>query len=136
MNAAFLEFADRFEPDELRESFDRSAGSSFLKKFASRKKYWDMYCDLYPILTEKGSSRFPQMYAEEFVRAYERQIAEYKRLGGLDTHLKETVVLQKNDVEDLDETTDDLDVTDPELAAIDVGELEAALANDDDVANG
>jgi len=30
-------------------------------------------------MTEKGGGRFPQMFGEEFVRAYERQIAEYQR---------------------------------------------------------
>ena len=38
------------------------------------------------------------MYAEEFVHAYERQIAEYKRLGSADEHLKETVVMKESDL--------------------------------------
>jgi hypothetical protein len=43
------------------------------------KKYWQMYRDLYPIMTEKGDGRFPQMFGEEFVKAYERQVGEYQR---------------------------------------------------------
>ena len=39
-----------------------------------------MYCDIYPALTEKGGGRFPQLFAEEFVRSYEQQIGEFKRL--------------------------------------------------------
>ena len=97
MNSAFLEFADRFDPEELQEGFDRTLGTGFLSKFTSKSKYWDLFGDLYPILTEKGGGRFPQMYAEEFVRAYERQIAEYKRLGGVDEQLKETVILDESD---------------------------------------
>jgi len=96
MNSAFNEFADKFEPQELEESFDHNLSSSPLFKWRNKSKYWSLYCDLYPILTEKGSGRFPQMYAEEFVRAYERQIAEYKRLGGADDHLKETVILDES----------------------------------------
>ena len=79
MNSAFIEFADRFDPDELQEGFDRTAGSK-LFAFMNKSKYWDLYKDLYPIMTEKGGGRFPQMFAEEFVRAYERQVAEYQRL--------------------------------------------------------
>ena len=30
-------------------------------------------------ITEKGGGRFPQMFGEEFVNAYERQVAEYRR---------------------------------------------------------
>ena len=78
MNSAFIEFADRFDPDELREGFDRTMGSK-LFRFSSKAKYWQLYCDLYPIITEKGGGRFPQMFGEEFVKAYERQVAEYQR---------------------------------------------------------
>jgi len=79
MNSAFIEFADRFDPDELQEGFDRTLGGSKLFKFRNKSKYWDLYCDLYPIMTEKGGGRFPQMFGEEFVKAYERQVAEYQR---------------------------------------------------------
>ncbi len=97
MNHAFLDFADRFDPIELQDGFDRALGSGLFAKLTNKYKYWGLFGDLYPILTEKGGGRFPQMYAEEFVRAYERQIAEYARLGGADEHLKETVILTKSD---------------------------------------
>ena len=98
MTGAFVEFADRFEPDELAEGFNHTLSSNPLFKWRNKAKYWQLYCDLYPILTEKGSGRFPQTYAEEFVSGYERQIAEYKRLGGSDDHLRETVVLTESDL--------------------------------------
>ncbi|MDH3305480.1 MAG: type VI secretion system-associated FHA domain protein TagH [Gammaproteobacteria bacterium] len=79
MNSAFIEFADRFEPDELQEGFDRALTGSSMFSFSNKSKYWDLYRDLYPIMTEKGGGRFPQMFGEEFVRAYERQVAEYQR---------------------------------------------------------
>jgi predicted component of type VI protein secretion system len=78
MNSAFIEFSDRFEPDELQEGFDRTINSK-LFKFLNKSKYWDLYCDVYPSMTEKGGGRFPQMFGEEFVNAYERQVAEYRR---------------------------------------------------------
>jgi hypothetical protein len=36
-------------------------------------------------MTERGGGRFPQMFAEEFVKSYERQIGEYKRLNPSDS---------------------------------------------------
>lgn len=81
MNSAFIEFADRFDPVELQEGFDRTISSRFFS-FATKVKYWQLYCDVYPIMTEKGGGRFPQMFGEEFVKAYERQVAEYRRLDG------------------------------------------------------
>ena len=116
MNNAFLEFADRFEPTELQEGFDRTLGSGLFAKITNKYKYWNMYEDLYPIITETGGGRFPQMYAEEFVNAYERQIAEYKRLGGVDENLKETVILGEKDYN----PARDIEL-DPEISA----ELEA-----------
>jgi hypothetical protein len=79
MTDAFVEFADRFAPDELTASFDRSLGRKPMFAFMAEMKYWGLYRDLYPIMTEKGGGRFPQMFAEEFVKAYERQIAEAHR---------------------------------------------------------
>ena len=79
MNSAFIEFADRFDPEELQDGFDRTLDTK-LFKFLNKSKYWDLYRDLYPIMTEKGGGRFPQMFGEEFVKAYERQVAEYRRL--------------------------------------------------------
>ncbi len=98
MNNAFLEFADRFNPDELSEEFDRTMQPNRLFKFLNKAKYWDLYGDLYPIMTEKGDGRFPQMYAEEFVKAYERQVAEYKRLASGEPDLLKTIVLDQTDL--------------------------------------
>ena len=78
MNSAFIEFADRFDPAELQDGFDRTMGKKMFG-FMSQMKYWQLYSDLYPIMTEKGGGRFPQMFGEEFVRAYERQVNEYQR---------------------------------------------------------
>ncbi len=80
MNSAFIEFADRFDPVELQESFDRTNSGGGFFSFGTKVKYWQLYCDIYPIMTEKGGGRFPQMFGEEFVRAYERQVAEYRHL--------------------------------------------------------
>lgn len=87
MNSAFIEFADRFEPQELKDGFDRTIGKN-LFGFTNKSKYWQLYCELYPIITEKSGGRFPKMYSEEFVKAYERQIAEYQRHNSDGTGVK------------------------------------------------
>jgi predicted component of type VI protein secretion system len=79
MTQAFVDFAERFDPEELTASFDRSLGRKPLFAFMAEMKYWGLYRDLYPIMTEKGGERFPQMFAEEFVKAYEHQIVESLR---------------------------------------------------------
>lgn len=80
MYASFSEFADRFDPDELKENFDRALKKKPLFEVLNQLRYWRLYCDLYPIMTQRGSGQFPHMFGEEFVREYEKQIAEFKRL--------------------------------------------------------
>ena len=79
MNSAFIDFADRFDPTELQQDFDRTLGGGIFS-FFNKMKYWDLFGELYPIMTEKGGNRFPRMFGEEFVAAYERQVAEFQRL--------------------------------------------------------
>jgi hypothetical protein len=136
MNSAFIEFADRFDPVELQDGFDRTiTGRSFFS-FATKVKYWQLYCDVYPIMTEKGGGRFPQMFGEEFVKAYERQVAEYQRLDreGTGSHdfkptkrdqsveadLQETQRLVPGDVEEMASNDDDIVTSQSESGALEI----------------
>ncbi len=80
MNSSFGEFADQFDPDELQQNFDRTLKKKPLFQVLNQLRYWQLYCDLYPIMTQRGSGQFPHMFGEEFIREYEKQIAEFKRL--------------------------------------------------------
>jgi type VI secretion system FHA domain protein len=78
MNKAFVEFSSRFDPDELQVGFEQSMDNKLLS-FNSKSKYWDLYRDTYSTMTETGGGRFPQTLAEEFVRAYEKQVSKFRR---------------------------------------------------------
>ncbi len=106
MKDAFAEFADRFDPDELQQGFDNALGTGVLSKIMGKRKYWDLYRDIYPVMTEKSGGHFPQMFAEEFVKAYERQIAEYQRFGGEEDYLRETVVMDESEFNPDDSQSD------------------------------
>lgn len=79
MMKAFGEFIDRFDPDELQDSFDKTLDRKPLLEKLNKVKYWQLYCDLYPIITQKGTASLPQQMAEEFVREYEKSITDFKR---------------------------------------------------------
>ncbi|MGH8168824.1 MAG: type VI secretion system-associated FHA domain protein TagH [Woeseiaceae bacterium] len=79
MSSALLEVMDRFDPAELQESFDRSINRKPLIEALSKMKYWQLYCDFYPTVTEPGAAGLPQLFGDEFVRAYEKRLADYKR---------------------------------------------------------
>lgn len=80
MTSACQEFADRFDPDELQQNFDKTLGGKPLFKKMNPVKYWQGYCDLYPIMTQPGSGALPHPFSDELGRCYERQLAAYKRL--------------------------------------------------------
>jgi len=71
-----------------------------------KKKYWDLYCDMYPIITDKSGGDFPQKFAENFVEAYEREISEYQRGNGSEEYLRETVVLDESEFSPDDSLSD------------------------------
>jgi hypothetical protein len=79
MTEACAGFAERFDPEELGANFELSLDRKPWFPFLQARKYWDLYKDLYPVLTEKGGGRFPQMFAEEFASAYERRVIESQR---------------------------------------------------------
>ncbi len=105
MNHAFVEFADRFDPEELEAGFERTLKRKPPLKVMTQLKYWQLYTELYPIMTEKGGGRFPQMFAEEFVKAYERQIADFKRMERSSTDVLKTVVAFDEAENDPDDKT-------------------------------
>lgn len=85
MSTAFLEIMDRFDPAELQEQFDRSINRKPLIEAFSKIKYWQLYCDFYPSMTEPGAAGLPQIFGEEFLRAYEKRLADSKRVNRSDS---------------------------------------------------
>jgi type VI secretion system FHA domain protein len=79
MSTAFLEIIDRFDPAELQEHFDRSINRKPLLDAFTKLKYWQLYCDFYPSVTEPGPAGLPQLFGDEFVQAYEKRLADCKR---------------------------------------------------------
>ena len=80
MIKAFGEFIDRFDPSELEDAFRNTQERKPMFDALAKRKYWDLYCDLYPIMTQSGTAGLPQQYSEDFVANYEKQLADFKRI--------------------------------------------------------
>jgi predicted component of type VI protein secretion system len=80
MMTAFVHYMARFDPDELQQNFDRTLDKKPLLNAMNQLKYWQLYCDLYPIMTEKSIGSLPHQFGEDFVRAYEKHLVEFKRM--------------------------------------------------------
>ena len=79
MMTAFAAYIGRFDPETLKENFDKTLDSNRLLKATNQLRYWQLYCDLYPIMTEQSVGQLPQQFADEFVRAYEKCVARAER---------------------------------------------------------
>ncbi len=96
MSQAVHDLTDRFDPEDLKENFDRTLDRKPLFTAFNKLKYWDLYCYLYPIITQHGTGHLPHLFAEEFARAYEKQIVEFKRVDvGGGTQSFKRVVLEE-----------------------------------------
>jgi predicted component of type VI protein secretion system len=109
MMSAFVNYMDRFNPEELQESFDRTLDKKPLFRATNQLKYWQLYCDLYPIMTQQSVGSLPHQFGEDFVRCYEKFLVEFKRLDCAGTTRKKKVVKEnlpvlQNDEEPVDQT--------------------------------
>ena len=78
MRAAFVEFMDRLDPDELDTRFERAARSGKSKN-GDRSRHWEFYVDFYRNLTEMPQGHLPHTFVEAFARAYRDCKPEQKK---------------------------------------------------------
>jgi len=73
---AVRDLGERFDPEELRSRFDRGVKRSPLLASANKLRYWELYEETYRTLMQREEGALlPQIVAEEFVRAYEQEVA-------------------------------------------------------------
>ena len=64
------DYVERFDPEELKSRFDKGLKRSGLLAGANKLKYWELYEESYPALTQREEGGPPQLFSEEFARAY------------------------------------------------------------------
>jgi type VI secretion system protein ImpI len=74
MLQAVQDYVERFDPDELRSRFDKGLKRGGLLAGANKLKYWELYEESYPALTQREDGGPPQLFVEEFARAYQQEI--------------------------------------------------------------
>jgi type VI secretion system FHA domain protein len=79
MLVALIDYMERLDPDELERKFTKGAKRPGLIGAASKLKYWDLYRDLYQVMTQHAPGHFPPAFLEELSRSYEE---EAERLAG------------------------------------------------------
>ena len=81
MRLAFEAMLARFDPDRLQEDFDRQLKKGSILGVPAKLRYWDLYRERYGDIAKDAEASFRTLFAEEFAKAYEEQLARLKALG-------------------------------------------------------
>jgi type VI secretion system FHA domain protein len=68
MRTAVVDYVGRLDPEELESKVGRGHA---LIGAANKLKYWDLYKDLFAVVSQHQPGQFPQQFIEELARAYE-----------------------------------------------------------------
>ncbi len=68
------DYVERFDPEELKSRFDKGLKRGGLLSGGNKLKYWELYEESYPALTQREDGGPPQLFTEEFARAYMQEV--------------------------------------------------------------
>lgn len=75
MRVAFDALLRQFDAGRLQEQFDRQVKKGALVAVPAKLRYWDMYREHVATLLADADGTFRRLFAEEFARAYDDQLA-------------------------------------------------------------
>ncbi len=70
LRVAIADYVGRLDPDELESKFSHGKRGGLMSA-ANKLKYWDLYKDLYQIVSQAPPGQLPQQFLEDMARAYE-----------------------------------------------------------------
>jgi len=79
MRAAVDHMLDQFDPEELQERFDRGLKRGPLMGATNKLKYWDLYGDVFTLLSEGRGKGLPLVFSEAFAKTYEEVVQKQSK---------------------------------------------------------
>jgi type VI secretion system protein len=73
MRAAVVDYVARLDPEELENKVGNGKGG--LLNAANKLKYWDLFKDLFAVVSNCQPGQFPHQFIEDLARAYESEQA-------------------------------------------------------------
>jgi type VI secretion system FHA domain protein len=70
MRAAVVDYVGRLDPEELERKINSGRGGALVHA-ANKLKYWDLFKDLYQVVSQHQPGQFPHQFLEELARTYE-----------------------------------------------------------------
>jgi type VI secretion system FHA domain protein len=80
MRLAFESMLAQFDPSRLQEGFDRHHKKGSILGVPAKLRYWDLFRERYAEIVKDAEASFRGLFAEEFAKAYEEQLARLKAL--------------------------------------------------------
>jgi type VI secretion system FHA domain protein len=80
---AMNEYMGRLDPDELENKFSNGKRGGLMNA-ANKLRYWDLYKDLYQVVTQSEQGHLPQQFLDELTRYYEQECSR----GGTSSNRK------------------------------------------------
>jgi type VI secretion system FHA domain protein len=81
VRVAFDAMLAEFDPERLREVFDRQVKKGSLLAGPAKLRYWELYADKFRAMVNDQESTFRDLFGEEFARAYEEQLERLKAMS-------------------------------------------------------
>jgi type VI secretion system FHA domain protein len=72
LRTAAVDYIGRLDPEELENKVSNGKRGALINA-ANKLKYWDLYKDLYQVVTQAQPGQLPQQFLEELSRAYESE---------------------------------------------------------------
>jgi type VI secretion system FHA domain protein len=69
---AVVDYVNRLDPEELEHKISSGRGGALINA-ANKLKYWDLFKDLFQVVSQHQPGQFPHQFIEELARAYERE---------------------------------------------------------------
>lgn len=69
-----IDYVERLDPDELESKVGNGKVGALLNA-TNKLRYWDLFKDLYQVVTHHQPGQFPPQFLEELARAYEHETA-------------------------------------------------------------
>ena len=72
LRTAAVDYIARLDPEELENKVSNGKRGALINA-ANKLRYWDLYKDLYQVVTQAQPGQLPQQFLEELSRAYEQE---------------------------------------------------------------
>jgi type VI secretion system FHA domain protein len=74
LRTAIADYLSRLDPEDIESKY--SGAKRGLISAANKLRYWDLYKDLYQVVTQAPPGQLPQLLVDDLLRAYEREAAK------------------------------------------------------------